>query len=46
MRAYEIAAGSSTLDGLRRCERPDPMPQQVLSPSSIVTHVGKVVIRL
>ena len=26
MRAYEIAAGSSTLEGLRRCERPDPKP--------------------
>ncbi|HEY3657055.1 MAG TPA: hypothetical protein VGL34_18950 [Steroidobacteraceae bacterium] len=26
MHAYEIAAGSSTLDGLRRCERPDPIP--------------------
>jgi NADPH:quinone reductase-like Zn-dependent oxidoreductase len=26
MRAYEIVAGSSTLDGLRRCERPDPVP--------------------
>src|ERR1019366_9046230 len=26
MRAYEITAGSSTLDGLRRCERPDPVP--------------------
>jgi NADPH:quinone reductase-like Zn-dependent oxidoreductase len=26
MRAYEILAGSSTLDGLRRCERPDPKP--------------------
>ena len=26
MRAYEIVAGSSSLDGLRRCERPDPKP--------------------
>ena len=26
MRAYEIVAGSSSLDGLRRCERPDPVP--------------------
>jgi NADPH:quinone reductase-like Zn-dependent oxidoreductase len=26
MRAYEIVAGSSSLDGLRRCERPDPAP--------------------
>jgi NADPH:quinone reductase-like Zn-dependent oxidoreductase len=32
MRAYEIAAGSSTLEGLRRCERPDPspLPHQIL----------------
>jgi NADPH:quinone reductase-like Zn-dependent oxidoreductase len=27
MRAYEILSGSSTLDGLRRCERPDPTAQ-------------------
>jgi NADPH:quinone reductase-like Zn-dependent oxidoreductase len=27
MRAYEIVGGSSTLEGLRRCERPDPKPQ-------------------
>src|SRR5277367_2934856 len=26
MRAYEILAGSSTLDGVRLCERPDPEP--------------------
>jgi len=26
MRAYELVAGSNTLDGLRRCERPDPVP--------------------
>jgi NADPH:quinone reductase-like Zn-dependent oxidoreductase len=26
MRAYEIVAGSSSLDGLRRCERPTPVP--------------------
>jgi NADPH:quinone reductase-like Zn-dependent oxidoreductase len=26
MRAYEILAGSSTLDGVRLCERPDPKP--------------------
>lgn len=26
MHAYEIVAGSSTLDGLRRCERHDPVP--------------------
>jgi NADPH:quinone reductase-like Zn-dependent oxidoreductase len=32
MRAYEIVAGSSNLDGLRRCERPDPkpLPTQIL----------------
>ncbi len=32
MRAYEIVAGSSTLEGLRRCERPDPkpLPTQIL----------------
>jgi len=27
MRAYEIVAGSNSLEGLRRCERPDPKPQ-------------------
>jgi NADPH:quinone reductase-like Zn-dependent oxidoreductase len=27
MRAYEIAAGSTALDGVRSCERPDPKPQ-------------------
>jgi NADPH:quinone reductase-like Zn-dependent oxidoreductase len=32
MRAYEIVAGSSSLEGLRRCERPDPtpLPHQIL----------------
>jgi NADPH:quinone reductase-like Zn-dependent oxidoreductase len=32
MRAYEIVAGSSNLDGLRRCERPEPkpLPTQIL----------------
>jgi NADPH:quinone reductase-like Zn-dependent oxidoreductase len=32
MRAYEIIAGSKSLDGLRRCERPDPeaQPTQLL----------------
>ena len=32
MRAYEIVARSTSLDGLRRCERPDPVPgpRQVL----------------
>jgi len=28
MRAFEIAAGSTTLDGLRRCTRPDPAPSE------------------
>jgi NADPH:quinone reductase-like Zn-dependent oxidoreductase len=27
MRAYEIVAGSSSLDGVRACERPEPKPQ-------------------
>lgn len=35
MRAYEIVAGSSSLDGLRRCERPDPTP----SPTQILVRV-------
>jgi NADPH:quinone reductase-like Zn-dependent oxidoreductase len=35
MRAYEIVAGSSTLDGLRRCERPDPKPQ----PTQILVRI-------
>jgi len=26
MRAYELTAGSSSIDALRRCERPDPKP--------------------
>ncbi len=26
MRAYELVAGSASLDGLRRCDRPDPKP--------------------
>jgi NADPH:quinone reductase-like Zn-dependent oxidoreductase len=32
MRAYEITAGSNSLDGLRRCQRPDPelQPAQIL----------------
>jgi NADPH:quinone reductase-like Zn-dependent oxidoreductase len=32
MRAYELIAGSNSLDGLRRCERPDPkpLPNQIL----------------
>jgi NADPH:quinone reductase-like Zn-dependent oxidoreductase len=32
MRAYEIAPGSSSLEALRRCERPDPspLPHQIL----------------
>ena len=28
MRAYEIVAGSSSLEGVRACERPDPKPQR------------------
>ena len=28
MRAYEIVAGSSSLEGVRACERPDPRPQR------------------
>jgi NADPH:quinone reductase-like Zn-dependent oxidoreductase len=35
MRAYEILAGSSSLDGLRRCERPDPKPQ----PAEILVRI-------
>jgi NADPH:quinone reductase-like Zn-dependent oxidoreductase len=35
MRAYEIVAGSSSLEGLRRCERPDPKPQ----PSQILVRI-------
>jgi NADPH:quinone reductase-like Zn-dependent oxidoreductase len=35
MRAYEIIAGSSSLDGLRRCERPDPKPQ----PTQILVRI-------
>jgi NADPH:quinone reductase-like Zn-dependent oxidoreductase len=26
MRAYELVAGSQSIDGLRRCDRPDPKP--------------------
>jgi NADPH:quinone reductase-like Zn-dependent oxidoreductase len=35
MRAYEIVAGSSNLDGLRRCERPDPVPR----PTQILVRI-------
>jgi NADPH:quinone reductase-like Zn-dependent oxidoreductase len=35
MRAYEIIAGSSSLDGLRRCERPEPKPQ----PTQILVRI-------
>lgn len=35
MRAYEIVAGSNSLDGLRRCERPDPKPQ----PTQILVRI-------
>lgn len=27
MRAYEVVAGSNSIEGLRRCERPTPVPQ-------------------
>lgn len=27
MRAYEVVAGSNSIEGLRRCTRPDPVPQ-------------------
>jgi len=32
MRAYEIVAGSNSIEGLRRCDRPDPksLPTQIL----------------
>jgi NADPH:quinone reductase-like Zn-dependent oxidoreductase len=29
MRAYELVAGSNSIDGLRRCERPDPKPSPI-----------------
>ena len=35
MRAYEITAGSNSLDGLRRCQRPDPEPQ----PTQILVRI-------
>src|SRR5271154_4502556 len=35
MRAYELVAGSRSIDGLRRCDRPDPKPQ----PSQILVHI-------
>jgi NADPH:quinone reductase-like Zn-dependent oxidoreductase len=35
MRAYEIAAGSSSIEGLRQCERPDPKP----SPTQILVRI-------
>jgi hypothetical protein len=48
MRAYEILAGSSTLDGLRRCERPDPkpLPGQMGADGCINYRSHPVVIRL
>jgi len=32
MRAYELVAGSQSIDGLRRCDRPEPspLPTQIL----------------
>ena len=35
MRAYEIVAGSSSVDGLRRCDRPEPQPQ----PTQILVRI-------
>ena len=35
MRAYELVAGSNSIDGLRRCERPDPQP----SPTQILVRI-------
>lgn len=35
MRAYEIVAGSTTLDGLRRCDRAEPKPQ----PTQILVRI-------
>jgi NADPH:quinone reductase-like Zn-dependent oxidoreductase len=35
MRAYELVAGSNSIDGLRRCERPDPKP----SPTQILVRI-------
>jgi NADPH:quinone reductase-like Zn-dependent oxidoreductase len=38
MRAYEIVAGSSSLQGLRRCDRPEPKPQ----PTEILVRIRAV----
>ncbi|HUD85693.1 MAG TPA: NAD(P)-dependent alcohol dehydrogenase [Xanthobacteraceae bacterium] len=35
MRAYELVAGSNSIEGLRRCERPDPKP----SPTQILVRI-------
>src|SRR5271170_1193894 len=35
MRAYELSAGSNSLEGLRRCERPDPVP----TPTQILVRI-------
>ncbi len=35
MRAYELIAGSSSIDALRRCERPDPKP----GPTQILVRI-------
>jgi len=41
MRAYELVAGSHSIDGLCRCDRPDPKP---LAESG--KHFGKVVLSI
>lgn len=38
MRAYELIAGSSSVDKLRRCERPDPKP----GPTQILVRIQAV----
>jgi NADPH:quinone reductase-like Zn-dependent oxidoreductase len=35
MRAYELVAGSTSIEGLRRCERPDPVP----NPTQILVRI-------
>jgi len=38
MRAYELTAGGSSIDALRRCERPDPKP----GPAQILVRIQAV----